>query len=160
MNRRSFVSGLLGLGAGVAAGVRRLTPDWCFLNIPVGWTVLPGRKRIVRQATAIEGQQEACLSCGGPRVLHVGPEWGPDCTVGRTPVPGSVEMAHLEYMATHHPQRHTYSETNTLRRLESGELAVDDVYIRLVSAEEIDAPGSPYAGSRDEAFAEWITVLA
>lgn len=156
MNRRSFV---LGLCAGALGGLRRRSsPGWVFLDRPVDWVLRPGR--IVRQPSLLRGQREACCSCGSPGVLHVGPCWETECSVGRTPVLGSAERAYLEYMATHHPQPHPHSETHVLRRLRSGELGVDDVYIQLVSADEIDAPGSPYAGGRGEAFAKCITVLA
>lgn len=130
---------------------------------------LPWSGRIVRQPTRIAGQKEKCCACnldvehpwaevhdnrGGCPYGMGEPSWG------RSPVVGSPERAYLEYMAAHYPHpENEHSDFHVLRRLESGELTPDDVYLRLVSAEEIDQPGSAYAGGRGEAYCSHITVL-
>lgn len=163
MHRRHFVQAAL---AFVAALFGRLFPRWARrLPAPDGSPmVVRWSGRIVPLPWLLNGQRERCCEAEGPdlrdcsRVVHAPGEhvWG------RTPVHGSPERAYLEYMAKNHPQpEEKHSDSSTLRRLDRGELAVDDVYIHLVSAEEIDTDEHGfYAGGRREAYADYISVLA
>lgn len=170
MNRRSFLSAtalFAWCGSLMPWRTRSpaTSPTWHFSDEAVSWD-LAWSGRIVRQPSLLAGQKEQCCGCGGsfssPRPHDRCPHHlDGENTMGRTPIPGSPERAYLEYVAQHHPHpEYAHSEYHVLRRLKSGELSVDDVYIRLTSAEEIDAPGSAYAGSRGEAFAPYISVMA
>lgn len=181
MTRRSLLQGLLAFLAALFGGrffrrpalepllpgFRRLTMPYIVApGVPIG-LIPPPRwtGRIVRQASPLPGQREAC--CDGCEEDGASFEcayghWPEGHPIGRTPVHGSPERAYLELMAKEHPHpEYSFSESHILRRLDDNDLRIDDVLIRLVSAEEIDAPGSPYqGGSRDHAFADYVSTFA
>jgi hypothetical protein len=169
MNRRTFLSAAIAMLAWCGARLRprspaATTPSWRFSDVPVSWE-LSWSGRIVRQARALPGQKQACCACVGVNAAAFaephGCPYSSEDNMGRTPIQGSPERAYLEYMAREHPHpEFQHSEYHVLRRLKSGELAVDEVYIRLATADEIDVPGGAYAGGRGEAFAQFISVLA
>ena len=147
MNRRSFFSTLA-----ASAGVALVARYDAVVPAPAPWS-----GRIVRLPEPLIGQREICCWC----CTHECAGCDTIPSVGRMPIAGSPERAYLHYMASLRPDaQEPLSDAQIVRRLSSGQITVEDVYIRLVSAEEIDAPDSPWSGLRNEAFATHVTLLA
>jgi hypothetical protein len=158
MNRRGFLGGLAAAFAWLLAGrwlrrtplpphpdgFRRLSePCWIEPGEPIGLVLLepdpaPWTGRIVRQPSPAPGQIEKVVAdCGDP------------CTV-RSATPGTPERAYIDKRRCCDGTCEAgFSFCQTANRLASGELRHDEVFVYLLSADEL-ATDPSWGGKWDD----------